>query len=96
MHIISLTSLSKKFFIIEGFKTTAVSTPLLLPPIAITSSFAGLIPTKEEVIAIGGRSKGVDTAIVLKPSIMKNFFDSEVREIICMPRNKKKIDESGR
>lgn len=64
--------------------------------VSLMAADAGLIPTKEEVIAIGGRSKGVDTAIVLKPSIMKNFFDSEVREIICMPRNKKKIDESGR
>ncbi len=61
--------------------------------VSLMAADGGLIPTKKEIIAIGGRSRGVDTAIVLKPSIMRDFFNSEVREIICMPRDKRKPEE---
>jgi hypothetical protein len=54
---------------------------------------AGLIKTKNEVIAIGGRSRGADTSVVIKPANLNNFFNIELKEIICMPRDKKKIDE---
>ena len=47
---------------------------------------AGLLPTDKEVIAIGGTAKGVDTAVVLKPAHMGNFFDLKINEIIAMPR----------
>ena len=53
----------------------------------------GLIKTKNDVIAIGGRSRGADTAVVIKPANLRNFFDIELREIICMPRDKRKMDE---
>jgi hypothetical protein len=48
----------------------------------------GLIPTeREEIIClIGGTAKGVDTAVVLKPAHMGNFFDLRINEIIAMPR----------
>lgn len=58
--------------------------------ITVMAADGGLISTKKEVIAIGGRSRGADTAVVIKPANMNNFFDIELREIICMPRNKKK------
>lgn len=48
---------------------------------------AGLVQPSKEVISIGGTSKGVDTALVLKSAGSINFFDFEVREIICKPRN---------
>ncbi|MDZ7319743.1 MAG: hypothetical protein ONB11_11340 [candidate division KSB1 bacterium] len=54
--------------------------------IAIMAADAGLIPTDQEVVAIGGTSKGADAAIVLKPAHMNNYFDLEIREIIAKPR----------
>lgn len=61
--------------------------------ITLMAADAGLIKTKNEVIAIGGRSRGADTAVVIKPANLNNFFNIELRELICMPRDKKKIDE---
>lgn len=54
--------------------------------IAIMAADAGLIPTDQEAVAIGGTSKGADAAIVLKPAHMHNYFDLEIREIIAKPR----------
>jgi hypothetical protein len=54
--------------------------------IAIMAADAGLIPTDREVVAIGGTSKGADSAVVLKPAHMHNYFDLEIREIIAKPR----------
>ena len=54
--------------------------------ISIMAADAGLIPTDIEVIAIGGTGKGLDSAIVLKPVHMGNFFDLKINEIIAMPR----------
>lgn len=54
--------------------------------ISIMAADAGLIPTDKEVIAIGGTAKGVDTAMVLQPAHMSNFFDLKINEIIAMPR----------
>ncbi len=56
--------------------------------IAIMAADSGAIPI-EEVVAVGGRSRGADTAVVVRPAHMNNFFDMEIREIICMPRTKK-------
>ena len=61
--------------------------------ITLMAADAGLIKTKNEVIAIGGRSRGADTAVVIKPANLNNFFSIELREIICMPRDKKKMGE---
>ncbi|MEM3507329.1 MAG: pyruvate kinase alpha/beta domain-containing protein [Candidatus Bathyarchaeia archaeon] len=50
----------------------------------------GAIPIDKEVISTGGTEKGLDTAIVIKPSISLKVFDEieglEIREIICKPR----------
>lgn len=56
--------------------------------ISIMAADAGLIPTGEEIIAIGGRGHGVDSAVILTPVNSKNLFDLEFHEIIAMPRNK--------
>jgi hypothetical protein len=61
--------------------------------ITLMAADAGLIKTKNEVIAIGGRSRGADTSVVIKPANLNNFFNIELREIICMPRDKKKMGE---
>jgi len=55
--------------------------------ITIMAADAGLIPVDREVIAIGGTSRGADTALVIKPATASRFFNLEVREIIAKPRN---------
>jgi len=57
--------------------------------IAMMAADCGLIPTLGEVIAIGGTNSGADTALVLKPTNSQNFFDMEIKEILCKPRNLK-------
>lgn len=54
--------------------------------IAVMALDAGLIPFGEEVIAIGGSGRGADTALVLRPAHARDFFDTEILEIICKPR----------
>lgn len=56
--------------------------------ITIMAADSGAIPMTE-VIAIGGRSRGADTAVVIRPAHMNNFFDAQIKEIICMPREKR-------
>ncbi|HYA32542.1 MAG TPA: pyruvate kinase alpha/beta domain-containing protein [Candidatus Bathyarchaeia archaeon] len=53
--------------------------------IAIMAADAGAIPTAD-VIAIGGTGSGADTAVVIRPAHMNNFFDARIRELIIMPR----------
>ncbi len=57
--------------------------------ISVMALDAGLIPYGEEVIAIAGTMTGADAAIVIEPAHSNRFFDTQIREIICMPRNKK-------
>ena len=58
--------------------------------VTVMAADAGLVSTKKEIIAIGGSSRGADSAVVIVPSNMNTFFDIELREVICMPKNKKK------
>ena len=53
--------------------------------IAMMAADAGLISVKEDVISIGGTGSGADTALVLQPANVQDFFDVKVREIICKP-----------
>lgn len=54
--------------------------------ITVMAADAGALSGRD-VVAIGGSSKGVDTALVLKPVHQSNFFDMKIREIICKPRD---------
>ena len=56
--------------------------------IACMAKDAGLIPHGTEVISIGGSGSGADAAIVIVPAHSNRFFETQVREIICMPRVK--------
>jgi len=47
---------------------------------------AAAIPVDQDVVAVGGTSRGADTAIVVRPANAQRFFDVKVREIIGMPR----------
>ena len=55
--------------------------------ISIMAADAGLIPVGEEIIAIGGRGHGVDTAVILTPVNAKDLFKLQFHEIIAMPRD---------
>lgn len=49
---------------------------------------AGLVPYGEEIITVGGWGRGADSACVIVPAHSNAFFDTVVKEIICMPREK--------
>lgn len=53
--------------------------------IAVMALDAGLIPYGEDVVAIAGTVSGADAALVIRPAHSNKFFQTEVREIICMP-----------
>ncbi len=53
--------------------------------IALMAADSGLVRTDEDVIAIAGRSRGADTAVVLTPVNSQDFFDLKVKEILCKP-----------
>ncbi len=57
--------------------------------VATMAADAGLVPTDREIIAVGGTGRGADTAVVLQAAHANNFFDMEVREIICKPRQRR-------
>jgi len=58
--------------------------------IALMAADNGAIPTNEEAIVTAGTERGLDTAVVIKPSVSVKMFDlhdgMEIREIICKPR----------
>lgn len=54
--------------------------------ISIMLADAGLVPVGEEIIAIGGRAQGADSAVILTPANMTKVFDLKLHEIIAMPR----------
>jgi len=54
--------------------------------ISLMAADAGLIRTDEDAIAIGGTSRGCDTAIVIRPANVHALFDLKVKEILCKPR----------
>jgi hypothetical protein len=53
--------------------------------IAVMAADAGLIPTDEDVICVGGTGRGADTAVVLRPAHANHFFDLRIREVLCKP-----------
>jgi hypothetical protein len=53
--------------------------------ITLMATDAGLVRTDEDIIVIGGTSRGADTAVVLRPVNSEDFFDLKVREILCKP-----------
>ncbi len=53
--------------------------------ISMMAADGGLVRTDEEIISVGGSSKGSDTALVLTPVTSQNFFDLKIKEILCKP-----------
>lgn len=54
--------------------------------VAIMAADAGRL-TGNDIISVGGTSRGADTALVLKPANQSDLFDMRIREIICKPRD---------
>jgi hypothetical protein len=54
--------------------------------VAVMALDAGLIPYGQDIISIGGTSRGSDTALVLRPAHSSEFYKTKIREIICKPR----------
>ncbi len=54
--------------------------------ISVMALDAGLIAYGKEIIAIGGSGRGADAACVIVPAHSNYFFDTKIKEIICMPR----------
>jgi hypothetical protein len=63
--------------------------------VALTAVSCGCVAPYEDVIGVGGSSKGADTAIILRATYPASIFDKdpakrlEIREIIAMPVSKK-------
>jgi uncharacterized protein len=59
--------------------------------IAAMAADAGLVRTDEETISIAGTflgegGGGADTAVVIQPANVNLFFQTQVKEILCKPR----------
>jgi hypothetical protein len=54
--------------------------------IALMAADAGLVRVGEPCMAIGGTGRGADTALVLSPANVQQFFDLRVLEVVCKPR----------
>lgn len=54
--------------------------------ISVMAMDAGFIGPDEDIIAVGGSGRGADTAVLLRPGHSQYFFDTDVRDIICMPK----------
>ncbi len=54
--------------------------------ISLMAADAGLIPTREPCIAVGGTNSGADTAVLLRPANAQTFFDLRIIEILAKPR----------
>jgi hypothetical protein len=53
--------------------------------IAAMAADAGLVPTTRDVLCVAGTGRGADTAVVLKAAHGSAFFETRVREILCLP-----------
>ena len=62
----------------EGMKVVA--------EIALMAADAGLVQVGEPCIAIAGTGRGADTAVVLVPANVPQFFDLRVMEVLVKPR----------
>jgi hypothetical protein len=53
--------------------------------IAVMAADAGLVTVGEPCIAVAGSGRGADTAVVLVPAHVQDFFDLHVMEVLAKP-----------
>jgi hypothetical protein len=56
--------------------------------VTLMAADASVIPVDHDVVAIGGTSRGADTAILVRPANTTNYLDLDIHEIIAKPHNK--------
>jgi len=56
--------------------------------VVLMAADSGALSMESEVIAVGGTAYGADVACVIKPAHSNNFYGLQIREVICMPREK--------
>ena len=54
--------------------------------ISVMALDAGLIPHGQPIIAIGGTTRGADTASILTPAYSSTIMDTKIHGILCKPR----------
>ena len=94
-HILSGSerSLSRKFQGIYPVEIIAYSLRMfgegtkVCVEISVMALDAGLIPYGKPVIALGGSSRGADTASILTPDYTSSILSTKIHEILCKPRN---------
>lgn len=58
--------------------------------VTLMAADAGVVPVDHDVVAIGGSSRGADTALLIRPANTTNFLDVDIHEIIAKPFTKKR------
>ena len=53
--------------------------------VSIMAADAGTL-SGNDIVAVGGSSRGADTALILKPAHQGTVFDMRIREVVCKPR----------
>ncbi len=56
--------------------------------VVLMAADSGALSMEGEVIAVGGTANGADVACVIKPAHSNNFYGLQIREVICMPKEK--------
>lgn len=54
--------------------------------VTLMAADAGFVSPEEDIVACGGTSHGLDTALVIRPTYSQTFFDIKILELICKPR----------
>ncbi|MHA1211456.1 MAG: pyruvate kinase alpha/beta domain-containing protein [Candidatus Heimdallarchaeota archaeon] len=53
--------------------------------ITLMAADSGLIPIDQDILAVGGTGRGVDTVWQIKPANTFNFFDLRMKKCLCKP-----------
>ncbi len=53
--------------------------------IAAMAADAGLVRTDKDLLTVSGTGRGADTALVLRPAISRELFDSKVKRVLAKP-----------
>ena len=56
--------------------------------VATMAADGGLIKPGVPIIAFGGTSRGLDTAIIMRAAHARDILETTIEEIICMPKEK--------
>ncbi|NHI92905.1 MAG: hypothetical protein EAX96_10425 [Candidatus Lokiarchaeota archaeon] len=55
--------------------------------VALMAVDSGVVTLDNDILSIGGKGTGADTALLLTPASTSNFLDLKIKEIVCKPLN---------